>query len=850
MSKPQVFLIDAHALCYRAFFAVKDLHNTKGQATNAIFGFVNILKKLNKDFHPKYMAVCFDTGRPTKRHMEYEHYKEHRSAMPEDLVSQIPLIKEVLKGYRIPIFEKEGFEADDLLASLAKKFSKEAEVIIVSDDKDLYQLINDSIKVYSTRQDRIMGEQETKERFGVLPEHIVDYLAIVGDTSDNIPGVKGIGEVGAKTLILQYGSFENIVAHQDELKGKLREKIIQSKEDGFLSKKLATLDKEIPLDVHLMDIKVPSPDHKKLFELFSTFEFKKLAEEFSFIDERIDKEETLVVFSETGEDFFQHVSLVKRCAIWFNEDENKSLSFVLASDKGVYHIHAKEMFLLEKILTSQEIVKIVFDLKPLLKWAYEQPIDIKGECFDVHLAGYLLMSGQGSFDLETLSWKFLKRAVIDDGMSLSQATTVLNLYEPLKNELLLNQAQVLLKNMELPLVDILVRMEMKGVKIDLSVLERLNQQSSRIIDDLTTRIYKISEETFNLNSPKQLGVILFEKLGLKTGRKTKTGYSTDEETLSKLVSQHEIISLILEYRQISKLRSTYIEALPKLISQQTGRIHCSFDQTGTETGRLSSNHPNLQNIPIRTSMGKEIRKAFVPSTEKHVLLSADYSQIELRVLADLAQEENMKKAFHAKEDIHRWTAGLMFDVSPHQVNEKMRYQAKRINFGIIYGMSPFGLAKDLEISHREASDFIDRYFLRFPGIRQFMDQKVEEAQQKGYVETLFHRRRYLPDIYSKNPMIRQFAQRQAINTPVQGTAADMIKLAMVQLSQTLKKEQIQADMMITVHDELVFDVFQHDHDALAVCVKRIMEQVCSLSVPIEVSLKSGPNWAEMQEILK
>jgi DNA polymerase I len=737
------------------------------------------------------------------------------------------------------------------------RFHTHGQVVIVSDDKDMYQLIGDGVKVYSSRHDKLMGEAETVERFGVPPVRIVDYLALVGDASDNIPGVSGVGEVTAKSLINTYGALEDIVAHASELKGKLKDKIEAGVKDAFLSKQLATLDIKIPFECTLSDIKAVPPDTKKLFDLFSELEFRRLADEFSVdqlsFDVPVAKPLEMRLSQDNADTFVRRALEGKKCSLLFDieRDEHhvQHLNKVYGALEGdVFCFEMTDLDALKEVLQAPDVLKIVYGLKEALKIIRRDKITPCGAFFDVELAGYLLMSGRGAFDINALSWKFLDRGIADDQKEVQEAATLFALHEPLLKELNANDVLSVFNDMETPLADVLALMEMEGVRLDVDVLDVLAKKCAISIDALTSKIYAAAGGEFNINSPKQMGVVLFEKLGLKAGRKTKTGYSTDEETLIRLASSHEVPSMILEYRQVSKLKSTYIDALPRLVSAHSGRIHCSFDQTGTETGRLSSNHPNLQNIPIRSEMGREIRKAFVAVTKERMLLSADYSQIELRVLAHLADEPNLKKAFDANEDIHRWTAGLMFDIPPAQVDEKMRSNAKRINFGIIYGMSAFGLAKDLGVSQKEAQGFIDLYFARFPGIRKFMDQEIEGARSKGFVETLFHRRRYLPDITSKNPMIRQFAERQAVNTPVQGTAADMIKLAMVHLANVLKKEAFDAHMIITVHDELVFDVSKADLQRLALCVKDVMAHVCAFSVPVDVTLKAGKNWAEMEKI--
>ncbi len=881
----RIILIDAHALCYRAFYAVKELRNSKGEPTNAVFGFVNILRKLLKDQAPAYMAVCFDVSKKTRRQAKYADYKIHRPSMPEDLSRQIPVIQQVIRAYRIPIFAEEGFEADDILATLTERFHKEGcEVVIVSDDKDMYQLIGDGVGIYSSRQDRVVGVAETKEKLGVLPHQVVDYLALAGDASDNIPGVDGIGEVTARNLLQEYGSLDAVLEHAQELKGKLKDRVSLGREVALLSRELATLDRAVPIECSLEDIRVQPPDNAKLAQLFTDLEFRgflkglETKEDASSAQIEGSEHEKIVVpavkrltpaheksveapvasgvvvdIGEVSDDAAAFVREAKKAgAFAFYLDTNEEADLF---DKGaygcvggkVYRLASDDLKKTGSVFADKNILKIFYGYKDLLSTLDGQGAVVNGEVLDILLAAYLLGAGLFSYDIEALAWQYLKRSIPEDDRALHVVRTLFDLAEPLRQDLKDKGALDLYQNVELPLTSTLYAMEQEGVRIDVKFLEGLSQEGEKKIAEMTKRLYTLAGEEFNLNSPKQLGKILFEKLELPVGRKTKTGYSTDEEVLTKLATKHELPQLLLEYRQLAKLKSTYIDALPRMVDSKTGRVHCSFNQTGAETGRLSSNHPNLQNIPIRTEMGREIRKAFVPS-EGNALLSADYSQIELRVLAHLADEPNLKKAFASGEDIHCYTAGLMFDVKPAEVTQEMRYGAKRINFGIIYGMSAFGLAKDLGVPQREAQAFIDRYFLRYPGIQTFMDAEIKKARELGYSETLFKRRRYFPDISSRNPGVRQFAERQAVNTPVQGSAADLIKMAMVKITDELEKAGLKSRMIITVHDELVFDVPKGEVPKAARVVKETMEHVLRLSVPLDVTVKCGMNWAEMKAV--
>jgi DNA polymerase-1 len=688
----------------------------------------------------------------------------------------------------------------------------------------------------------------------VGPERVVDYLALAGDASDNIPGIHGIGEVTAKSLLQEYGSLENILKNTEHLKGKLKEKVQTGRESALMSYDLATLDKKVPVEFTLEDLRRQEPDQEKLAKLFAELEFR------GFLRELEVQPGGPAPAAEAGIELGD----VSKDAAAFVKQAEKAGGFSISFDVGegdlfdqgfygcvkgtVYHLSFKDLPKCKAVFESKKVRKVVYGVKDLMTKLADAGIGLEGDILDVLLAAYLLGAGRFSYDVEALAWQYLKRSLPEKDRAAQVARLLFDLEKPLCAELKENGVDGLYRDVELPLSSVIFAMEQEGVMVDLEFLEKLSREGDKKIEGMTKELYKIAGEEFNLNSPKQLGVILFDKLQLPVIKRTKTGYSTDEEVLTRLASKHKLPALILEYRQIAKLKSTYIDALPKMVNPQTGRIHCSFNQTGAETGRLSSNNPNLQNIPIRTEMGREIRKAFVPSRKGNVLVSADYSQIELRVLAHLADEPALKKAFASGEDIHTYTAGLIFDVEPAKVTQEMRYSAKRINFGIIYGMSAFGLAKDLDVPHKEAQVFIDRYFLRYPGIQKFIESEITLARERGYSETMFKRRRYLPDINSRNQAVRQFAERQAVNTPAQGSSADIIKIAMVKVAGDLAQSGLKARMIITVHDELVFDVPAKELKKVAQLAKETMEHAVKLSVPLVVAVKSGPNWAEMDEI--
>lgn len=848
MAKSRLFLLDGHALCYRAFYAVRDLKNSKGQATNAIFGFVNILKKILKDFHPEYIAVCFDSPTKTKRQERYADYKIQRESMPDDLRAQIPIIKEVISAYRIPVFVKDGYEADDIIATIATKLKHQLEVIIVSDDKDMYQLVDQNIKMYSSRKDAILGPNETIERFGVRPEQIGDLLALMGDKSDNIPGVKGIGAVTAKKLLKQFDSIEAILANTKEISAeKVREKIENEVEQARLSHELAQLEFEVPLEYDLGDLKSRTPDEQALFDIFTECEFRRWLEDLSVsetaLNTNVDILQGCLDNKNDVDSFRAEINKTKQCVFLIHQDE-----LYVATNKIVVKGALDDLSQWTDVLCNEGVTKVVYDAKNLQKclWQYEQ--QSLQSCFDILLAGYLLLSGKSNLDIASLTWFFCEQTITQENEGYLHAYWLGRLYDPILKMLKDDGLMSLYEQMEWPLAQVLFDMEKIGVKVDQKQLQTLSEECSIKIEKLRLKLYELAGEEFNLNSPKQLQVILFEKLGLPPIKKTKTGYSTNEEVLHRLAPMHELPQLILDYRQIAKLQSTYIDALPKLIDADTGRIHALFHQTGAETGRLSSSHPNLQNIPIRTELGRKIRKAFVATSNKHELIAADYSQIELRVMAHLSGDEQLTKAFNSNQDIHNYTAKLIFDCEDVDIDYHKRDTAKRVNFGIVYGISAFGLAKDLQITQPEAQQFIDLYFERYPKVKNFMEHCVEDAKKMGYVKTLMNRRRYIPDIKNRNATLRHFAERQAINTPVQGSAADLIKLAMIRIHHQLKANGFESQLTITVHDELVFDALKSERKDLVALIKQEMEAAMNLSVPIVATVKVGDHWNEMEQV--
>ncbi|OGX08116.1 MAG: DNA polymerase I [Omnitrophica WOR_2 bacterium GWA2_47_8] len=856
MSSAKLFLIDAHALCYRSYYAIKGLSTSKGQATNAVYGFIGTLRKIIKDFNPEYIAVCFDVGKKTHRQVKFAEYKIQRPVMPNDLISQIPIIKEVIAAYNLATFELEGFEADDVIATLAHDLpGKDLDVVIVSDDKDMLQLINDHVKVYSIRQEKILGYEEAKERLGIEPKYIKDLIGLAGDPVDNIPGVFGIGEVTAKNLINKFGTLENILKNIDKVEPvKVREKIIENKKMAILSKELSQLDMNVPIEFNLEQLKVKGPDQNRLWNLFQELEFRKFAQELSGADTQAEKLE--IKYLKAEKDVASLIAGIKKegyfSFLMETPEEGELIQEfkmgIALEGETIYELGEGKFSALKDVFEDKQIVKVTHDVKNAMKALGETQLAVKGRIFDVMLAGYLLAPSQGAYDLDTLAWNYLKSSIPAEQKLAGGVSAISKMFNKLLAELKKKSLLKLFEEVEIPLAYVLYRLETNGLKLDTALLKKLSKECEGKLKELETKIFKMAGCNLNINSPKQLSQVLFEKLKLPVVKKTKTGFSTDEGVLTKLAVQHPLPALILDFRQYMKLKSTYIDALPQLIDPKTGRLHGIINQTGTETGRLSSNNPNLQNIPIRTDLGRQVRRAFIATGKDHVLIAADYSQIELRILAHFSKDKTLMEAFENDHDIHRYTASLIYEVDEKDVTYKMRDSAKRINFGINYGMSAFGLSKDLNISVQEAQDFIDKYFLRYPGVKKFMDETIKSCEKEGYVTTLLQRRRYIPEIHSDNINIRQFAQRQAINTPIQGSAADLIKLAMINIQRELEKGKFTLKMILTIHDELVFDVPKAEEKRAIDFIREQMESPLKLSVPIKVTVKVGVNWLEMEEI--
>jgi DNA polymerase-1 len=857
MADAKLCLIDANSLFYRAFYAIKaDLATSSGQPTNAVFGFVKMVNRILEELAPEYLGVCFDVGKKTHRTEKFAEYKIHRSPMPDALVSQVPLIKEVVAAYSFASFEAQGFEADDVIATLVHRMEKKVDkTVIVSSDKDMLQLVSDDVEVYNPYKEGgiVFTEALVKEKFGVEPKRIADLIALMGDASDNIPGAHGIGEKTARELLQDFKGAEDLIKNSSKIKREAVRSIIENNREAIrMSRELALLRNDVPLDADLKTLKLRPPDTQKLWEVFARLEFKGMLKELS--QERLSISGGLATaiptlsFSDVGE-ILAKIARQKIFSFFIDED-TAGTAFkvnIALGDEGVYQ--TDDISFLKKVFAQKAWVAIGHDVKAAQRIFRQHGIPFEVKFFDTMLAAYLTQSSRASRDLESLLWDFLSLKGVSRQDYLGKESHFLfRLKSVLEKELKAKDLLGLFGEVEMPLVDVLAEMEETGIAIDIDGLKEFSRQMEKKLDRLIHKIYEMAGCEFNINSPKQLGDVLFNKLKLPVVKKTKTGVSTDEEVLTKLSRDNELPRILLEYRQVTKLVTTYIDVLPDLADKKTGRIHSHFNQTGTETGRLSSNNPNLQNIPIKTELGRRIRQAFIPGKGFDEILSADYSQIELRILAHLSLDPALIKAFQDDTDIHRFTASLIFGADEKDVTDEMRNNAKRVNFGIIYGMSSYGLAKDLGIDARTAQAFIDEYFLRYPKVKAYLDTQVDFVKKNGYVTTLLGRRRYIPEIVNANMAVRQFAERQAINAPIQGSAADLIKLAMVHLHERLQEGGFQSRLLLQVHDELVFEVKKSEKKDLIKLVRSQMEQAIPLRVPVKTTISTGKNWLDTQEV--
>ena len=886
---PTLYLIDGSAYIYRAYHAVRGLSNSSGLATNATFGFTRMLIKLMQDRAPGYVAMFFDAKGPTFRHERYASYKANRPPMPEDLVEQLPWIRKVTEAFNIPVFEQAGFEADDLIGSLARRAEKNGfRVVMVTGDKDFMQLVTDRCTIWDPMKDKRIDPAAIREDFDLEATQMIDVMGLSGDTADNIPGVPGIGQKTAVRLIQTFGSMDGVYAGIESITAKKqKEKLLQFKDQAMLSRELVTIDRNAPVDFDPDHLKRKKPDDEALTRLFAELEFRQLQKTYASQGESVARRYAAIMDKAALDELVARLERADRFALdteTTSQDPMQArlvgLSFSLVPAQAWYiptghnYLGAPEQLSLDvvldrlrPVLADPAIEKIGQNIKYDWMVLRRHGVELAGVDFDTMVASYLIDPGKRANGLDQIALDYLghknisfaevagkgKAAVTFDQVTIDKAIPYAcedaditlaahDVFVPLLEARGLTD---LMKRVEMPLLPVLLGMEMTGVCVDRDRLHDLSKSFAGQLNTLERQIYDMAGETFNVNSSQQLGHILFEKLNLPVQKKTKkkTGYSTDVEVLTKLARSHELPALVLRHRTLAKLKSTYADALLDMIHAETGRIHTSFNQTVAATGRLSSSDPNLQNIPIRTEEGREIRKAFVPR-EGWTFLSADYSQIELRILAHCSEDSILIQAFKDDEDIHTRTATEVFQVFPQMINDDLRRQAKAINFGIIYGMSAYGLARELEISNKMAQTYIDHYFARYQGVKSFIENTIEAARDTRRTSTLLGRLRQLPDIASTNRNVRQFAERTAINTPIQGTAADLIKLAMINVDRALRQKRMQTTMLLSVHDEMIFEVPPDEMDDAKALVREEMEHVWELAVPLKVNVACGQNWAE------
>ena len=910
MSK--AFLIDGTAFCYRAFYAIRSLSTSDGRPTNAVYGFAVMLQALRDKEQPTHLGVAFDVGKPTFRHKRFEEYKGQRKPMPEPLIGQIPLIKALLAAYRIPIFEQEGYEGEDVLATMASQIAPGgAEVFLVTGDKDALQLVNSRIKVYNPHQEgTILDAASVQARYGVGPEHMVDLMALMGDAIDNIPGVPGIGEHTARELLARFGTLDALYARLDEVESPARRKTLEAcREQVELSRELARIDRHVSLHVTLDDLKVQEPDWRALRTLLRELEFKRLLHAVeqqapqscaTAVTHPVLTEQDLTALGEAlaahaaipppaggairvgpadplqavgfrptgGREGYPGGSTRQASALvcWPLGTPIRAAMLAVAIDpQAAWVVRIDETLpqtppgrRLAAWLADPAIPKLSHDAKTAKRILGRLGLPLNGIAGDTMIAAYLLNPARTAQSLSDLSAEQLDQplgplpsleetAVPSEAFGPS-ACAVWRLHERLLPALEAQELKALYTELELPLLEVLAAMETHGIAVDLPYLASLHASMDARLKQLCEELYRLAGCAFNLNSPKQLAQVLFGRLGLPVVKRTKTGLSTDSSVLQQLAQRHPFPQTLMHYRELSKLVSTYVDALPQLVDPATGRLHTSFNQAATATGRLSSSEPNLQNIPIKTELGRSIRKAFVAGTPEGVLVTADYSQIELRILAHLSHDARLIEAFHDNRDIHRVTASLIYGCPEPEVQPQQRQAMKAVNYGILYGMSAHGLSNELGIPFEEAQAFIEAYFERYPTIRDYLDRQIAQARRDGFVQTLLGRRRYIPEVNSPDPVVRQFGERMAINAPIQGTAADLIKRAMVQLAGELAGERLSSRMVVQVHDELVFEAPRPELDRLAPLVRRVMEGAMTLDVPLRVTLKHGPNWLDLTTV--
>lgn len=878
----RLILIDGNSLMNRAFYALPPLMNKEGFYTNAIYGFTNMIYKIKEMYNPLYMAVAFDLKAPTFRHKAYADYKSNRKGMPQELKQQVEPLKEMLDELGVKRIELEGFEADDLIGTISNEFSKNLdEILILTGDKDSFQLIKENVKVLFTKKGiselDVYDLKKMQEIYDLTPKQFIDMKGLMGDKSDNIPGIAGIGEKTALKLLHEFSSIENIMQNLEFLKPSLKKKIEENIETMVLSKKLATIVLNIPLDLELENFKLKVQNDKKLISLFKKYQFNSLLKNIKF-----EEEQEIFLFEEQENnenfkkiDFEEFLKKAKKEELLFLKtifkkelivEEDVFLDMICLLKTGEYSFIKKEQLsFFKEILESNKIKKFGYKIKEDFLILKEYDIDLDGIYFDAAIAEYVIDPSSSSYEADSLSIKYISKSIPSKEDLLGKgkkkinfidlekevlekylfdiASLVSKIYKMQQDLIKKSNMMNLFEKIEIPLIKVLAKMEKEGMKIDSKELILLKEEFSLKLSKLTENIFSYVKEPFNINSPKQLGEILFEELNLPIVKKTKTGYSTDASVLEKLEEEHPIIKNIIEYRQLVKLQSTYVEGLLNIINPRTNRIHSSFNQTITTTGRISSTDPNLQNIPVRMKEGRKIRKAFIPK-EGYILLDADYSQIELRILAHMCEDEHMIQAFNSKEDIHKITASQVFEVSLEEVTSDMRNAAKAVNFGIIYGISDFGLSKNLNISVKKAKEYIKNYMKKYDHIQKYMDNIIDNATIDGYVTTLMGRRRYIPELKASNFIVRNLGKRLAMNTPIQGSAADIIKAAMIKVDQRLEKEKLKSKMILQVHDELIIETHLSEVEKVKEILIQEMKNAFNLKVDLDIDLHEGYSWYE------
>ncbi|MED3985926.1 DNA polymerase I [Peribacillus simplex] len=867
----KLVLIDGNSIAYRAFFALPLLNNDKGVHTNSVYGFTMMLNRILDEEKPTHILVAFDAGKTTFRHASFKEYKGGRQKTPPELSEQFPFIRELLDCFQIKRYELENYEADDIIGTLSLQAEKDGfEVKVISGDKDLTQLSSPSTTVSITKKGITEIEEYTPkhihEKYGLSPLQIIDLKGLMGDASDNIPGIPGVGEKTALKLLHQFETVENLLQSIDEVSGqKLKEKIEEHKDLALLSKELATITREAPLEVSVNETEYTGMDQDRVISFYKELGFSTLLDKLDVTESApLEQEKIEVHTAEMTEGMFADESALYVEILEDNYHRADIIGIAISNEQGHFYFHGEDVLnfgAFKSWAEDETKKKTVFDAKRTVVALRHRGVEIKGIDFDVFLASYILdpaesvdevaeiTKTQGAIRLETddaFYGKGAKRKIPEEAELREhiarKSKAILSLKEPMIDKLQEFEQLHLFTELELPLSIILANMEWQGIKVDIGRLKNMGQELAIRLRNIEARIFDLAGEAFNINSPKQLGAILFEKLELPVMKKTKTGYSTSADVLEKLESKHDIVKEILLYRQLGKLQSTYIEGLLKVVNGKTDKVHTRFNQALTQTGRLSSTDPNLQNIPIRLEEGRKIRQAFIPSEKDWIIFAADYSQIELRVLAHIANDDGLVEAFRAGMDIHTRTAMDVFHVSAEQVTSNMRRHAKAVNFGIVYGISDYGLSQSLGITRKEAGEFIEKYLRSFPGVQEYMEESIHEARQKGYSTTLMQRRRYIPEITSRNFNIRSFAERTAMNTPIQGSAADIIKLAMINMNKRLTREGLKTRMLLQVHDELIFETPPEELEILKVIVPEEMENAIELNVPLKVDYAFGPTW--------